>query len=887
MIRGLLFTLSIPALFLFCLSCSRSDDSPTSPGGGSGPVTKTIAPTGGTISARANGATVTLTFPAGAVRGPLDVTLSPVAATSGALFGMQLEPLGFVFEEPVAIEVELPSGANMTDLYLSLGDGGDPWYLPTERDEPMRTIRTSLNFFGLEDGYPMGAATAKAPASGNQLGTAAVDCNAIIATLKTRFDFYVASGDFVEAVQLAKNIAAVLFSNGCADGVSDWIDIAENTACDGLAAASTAALATPIDDYGGFVEAVSPMIQLTGLIQELNPESGCTASTDAENAIDVMIADFITFFNQRMDAIDAWDWGAFLDVKAEALSTYRLRGAAQVLNAFDAAEAINDKAFRPAVDRLRQAAYIFCQEDGWHYPLSRMTSTGFFAGRDIVSRPPEFGVGAANPYADFTDDEIFDDLQYCGSGVELSSVVASGGQLASGFIGGGGAPGQRTRDIFIDTPTRGKLRLQNRLNAFTCWNDIEADHEIAVRINARDVFILPRPSGGDDYLGNAALDIEIATIAERAGITPKEGTSQFMTVMRRRNECEPKMWGPAEYVLFELTLNWKNPTLEVEVDLPPTVQAGETVDVDVRVKVIDQLGQDGFFDAIDVVLQAAGGTLQQLTGQTDAAGYFKTRVTVDGSQPLLDAFGKAVPMLQIGAAATSFEGVNAQGVGSAVISGPRAVFELAYHQIVATVEAAGGNGGGGCEPAVECRSMDPFEQFSADWDFAGSGTANASCGGANATGSASVSGITDANAGVFARIDANVSANGTAVADNSYVSRFSRTASATANWVFNVLEGDLNYSLTGSGSVNGSPVVSSLLMELVELNDNNSVRRILHRFSPEQDPSWTMTWSEVGTLSPGRYRITVATNAAPSANCNDNGQFQNGAGNFSFSLSVP
>ncbi len=91
--------------------------------------------------------------------------------------------------------------------------------------------------------------------------------------------------------------------------------------------------------------------------------------------------------------------------------------------------------------------------------------------------------------------------------------------------------------------------------------------------------------------------------------------------------------------------------------IPDVVTPGTEVDADVRVKVIDLLGEAGFFDAIDVVLDVEGGTAREAAGRTDAQGYFRTKIQV----PAMRVIGASVASapLSVTARATSFEGVTA------------------------------------------------------------------------------------------------------------------------------------------------------------------------------------------------------------------------------------
>jgi len=346
-----------------------------------------------------------------------------------------------------------------------------------------------------------------------------------------------------------------------------------------------------------------------------------------------------------------------------------LQRALQTLGLADAYDALDTKAFTPVTDQMRTIAYTMCQNDGWHYPISRVTPTGFFARRDIVgTTPPRAGhiSPAPSQYGNISESNIFEDIQYCATKLEIVSVVASDAPLDTVEIGSDGAPGQKTDQGTLNVPTRGEISVGGKMGAFTCWNDLDGDTELAFVINGTDVLTLRRPVGATDYLNAGNETIDIAQAALAAGITPKEGSSHDLKIIRRRTRCDQRLWGDADYQIGKATINWKNPTMKTEVTLEDTLQARSSASVSVRVKVIDQLGQDGFFDGINVVLNVSGGVAALVSGTTDAQGYFRTSVTPNN--PNLAILGDAPAQnLTITAVATSFEGVTAQDVGTALV----------------------------------------------------------------------------------------------------------------------------------------------------------------------------------------------------------------------------
>jgi hypothetical protein len=220
-------------------------------------------------------------------------------------------------------------------------------------------------------------------------------------------------------------------------------------------------------------------------------------------------------------------------------------------------------------------------------------------------------------------------------------------------------------------------------------------------------------------------------------------------------------------------------------------------------------------------------------------------------------------------------------MAAAVVSGPHAEFESAYHQLAATAYATNGTFGAGCDPAAPCSTEDPAETISHEWSLADSRSVNAACGGASSQAVVSMNSGSDASFGgsTFTTIFGDVSAQSSATGDASYVARFSRTPESSSQWVFNVVGGTLNYTLSGSGVASGSAQVGGVFLKLYKLNPDNSGVRI-------HDFAGAGVWAETGTLAPGRYRIQLATNASSSASCNES-QTISGSCNFVFTLTAP
>ena len=399
--------------------------------------------------------------------------------------------------------------------------------------------------------------------------------------------------------------------------------------------------------------------------------------------------------------------------------------------------------------------------------------------------------------------------------------------------GGGGAPGQQTAALTLDTPTRGTLSLGGEIKAMTCFTtDEDADSELVVALEGTEVLTLRRPPGGDEYLQGTPAEIDIGQAATAAGIQPKGGSTHTLTVTRKRTRCDDELWGDPAYPLLTATLNWINPTADAEVTLPTTVNPGDTVDVEVRVKVIDQLGQAGFFDAIQLVLNSSGGTLLSTTGQTDAQGTFRTRMVVDAAQPSSGPDAQASQGVTVQATATLPEGVTAQGSASAVVGGAgRAVLKSVSHFARAWVRAFG-------------RDVDEQDYGTSpgSWSF----TSAVSRDTTTDAGSVSAQATIQAQSNVVVSGDELVSVTGSATGSQRWAASGETTgfadAGAESGVRFEVVGGPVQFTLSGNASVAGS------WETWLELNGPVSYGFAVK--SPDQPPGGLQ---ESGVLPPGEY----------------------------------
>ena len=675
------------ALLFSCLLvlAACGGDDPVEPGDPpAGGIQATIPPEGATHAfITDDGIVVTVTFPAGAVQSPQAISITADTPSGDSWVNLTFAPEGLVLLEPAQVVLAAPEGVSTEDQVLHWGSREDPILLPTTRDDTGRSLTTSIRSFGIPGESIVvpgpGGSGGGSPAPGGFLGSAqgggspnnmnsqVQTCAQTVAQAQAAFDAFRASGDYEDAVESALASAETLQLQACFAESNAFIDMAKEAGCLALADVMQEAIDAPITAYGEFEAQLRPVFYWAGQMQTLDPD--CAAVNRLPDFVDGQVDDFLAFFRARLVALQSNDSQAYYNLKMELAHIWHMWADSQTLGV-SAANKVRDRGLFAAFDEMRIAAYSMAKNDGWQIPLSRLTALGMLSGRDII------GVPAPRPCDDyfspprcpnvpqvarFTDQDIFEDLQYAGLDLEVIGRRFDGSLGSRRFVGQ--SPG------VFDAPTdrlpvftRGEIWLQGKLPGFTCWNDIEGDREIEVYVNSNLVLTLRRPVGAAGYLGTDPEKIDAWSLVQSIG-TVQDGSLSTLELKRKRTDCDEGLWGPAEFTLLEAEIEWKAPVVDVDFNVTSVVSPGEIVDVEVDVELEDETGDDERYPDIPVTVSVNGGTiLGASSGVTDANGLFTVQVRAGSGVAAPGALGSAQEtVLEISATSTCQEGTTGQG----------------------------------------------------------------------------------------------------------------------------------------------------------------------------------------------------------------------------------
>lgn len=584
LLRILLVLVLVLVPVLGLSGCGGEDATePTIPA--SGEIRVTVPPEGATyVLTTDEGVRVTLAFPAGAVETPQAIVVTAGVPSGDSWVNLQFAPEGLILRKPVQVTLAAPEGMSAEDQILHWGSGSDAFILPTTVDVAARTLVTSIRTFGIPGvvivvpgpGEPAPGGTAPAPdgvlgsaqgsGGSNNMNSQVQSCAQTVAQAQAAFDAFKAGGAYEDAVRSALASAEILQLSACPDEANAFIETASELGCQVQADLMQEAIDAIITDHGQFEAQVTPVLQWMAQMQNLDPL--CPAVLQMESFIEGQVDDFLAFYRTRLGTLQALDWNTFQDLKMELAHIWHTWALGQTLGV-EPADDIRARGLFATYDELREVAYGMARDHGWRYPLSRLTATGCLAGRDIIGiTPPRLCDDYFSPprcpnvpqVARFTDQEIFEDLQYAGVDLELQ------GRRFDGVLGTlrftGQSPGQ------FDAPTenlpvftRGEIRLQGKLPAFTCWDGVLADTQIGVFVNGIEIHALDRSGSLPDYVDPYYGQVDAYDVVKTIG-TIQGGSLSTLELKRRRTACDERLWGPAEFTLLTAQIEWKAPEVD-------------------------------------------------------------------------------------------------------------------------------------------------------------------------------------------------------------------------------------------------------------------------------------------------------------------------------------
>jgi hypothetical protein len=552
-------------LLAFALGCGSGAAAPAPPSAG---LTATLEPAGTDVAVPLEGGgTLLVKVPPGAVTSPVAVTFTPVSPPAGAWAAVRIVPAGTHLAVPATVRVTLPSGLSPTaDGALVLLEGGHPFYLRTEIDRATRTLEGTVSVLGFGEG----AGAASAVAGAGAVGDPAVDLVAASASLQTRLDDaqryiddmntfgLLVSGERANAAMLA----VFQLEPPTQDPVRALTVAWREALCNQAVGAETVFRLFVYTTVADFEAAARPMLDWFAVYLDaqatLGPENaeflGCpTGNPDPAARIGEKSGQFLSIAQGELDRIDASTVIGFDAVVAKIRQIVRVAGSLAEVGALTGFLQAATSLAADAVDRLRDAAYLRCREDGSLHLHRRLNDFIIAGGGDSLAR--------------FTEFDVAGDAQLCSVSLALQVVESgSGAVIGSGALGGGADLGSVKRAEHLALGTTSRLEIGGSARALLCPVSQTFNTE-SLGIRAAGSTILTVGHGSDGSYLVEPLAVGVDQLRALAGL-PQDGAGLILLDFTR-------MGGSCGMELFVESVDFRLGTLEVELPATPNVFAGD------------------------------------------------------------------------------------------------------------------------------------------------------------------------------------------------------------------------------------------------------------------------------------------------------------------------
>jgi hypothetical protein len=509
------------AFLLLALLVSCSEDDPAAPESApTGQVTKTIPPTGGSLSiADENGARCTVDVPSGAILAAKSMTLRAVDAPSGVRARFALEPAGLALLVPATITVELPDGAAIDESFGLSFVSGESVPVPTEVDPVTRTLQVSTHYLGFDLPAPSGASTFEiAAADGDEfIDVEDFECQLIRDSLTDailRAQAFVGAFPPNLATPLIQQYQAALLVCESADSVAGATDALRDLACTNVTSAESQAQSVLIESVDDFRNSLGALLAAEGLAQVTGADCHVQSSS--------IESEFVEYINSYIARIEdpaftasfaTWDalWRQLVPVTS-------LLAMAQEYGVPAAQEKIETELMPTLFARLHEVALAACEEDENSGLLSDILSGGHKLNHPIT--PAE----DLPPFSGFSKSELLDQFHRCGSHLHFEARSPQGDVIDETRVGeNGGTTGTVT--VIKD----GRIAITDDLLGLMCGDVLARD---VVRVLAALPGQLPTVP-----LGTLDGD-RVINVASTLSALPGDEVTDFDLVFERnRKQC--------------------------------------------------------------------------------------------------------------------------------------------------------------------------------------------------------------------------------------------------------------------------------------------------------------------------------------------------------------
>lgn len=453
---------------LLLIACSSDDGTGPEPGGSlPAEASATIQPKGGSLAVEAeNGIQLRVTFPGLAVTTPTLVTLRAIDPPAGIKARFAIEPAGWDLNAPATFRITYPEGKTPGAHDGIVFTSGEPVHMPTTVDAANRTLTVTLYHLGFDLPAPVTAASL-APASTNEfIDVDAFECDFIREALDNqilRAQAFVGAFPPDLATPLIQEYKAALLSCLSPDSIAAASAILNEYACSNVTSADAEATTSTINTADDLEHALGVLVAAEGISEVVG--SSCSVQTES---IDLVFDKFITAYHDRITApgftrsVSDWD-----GLWRELQTVLRVKALADEFDVFRAQQRIQNTLFPALYGIVREVASAACEQDEENSFLLDLLQGGHPLGH------PMTGIPQFPDFTGFTQSELVDEIQTCGSTFTAEARATTNELLGTSVIAGGD-------EGTVRAPNPGKVVIIDNTLGQTC-NGIVSRTPIRVR----------------------------------------------------------------------------------------------------------------------------------------------------------------------------------------------------------------------------------------------------------------------------------------------------------------------------------------------------------------------------------------------------------------------
>lgn len=504
-------TFILPLIFV---ACSGGDDPSTPEPTPNTEATKTIPPTGGTLSVENEaGVRCTVSLPSGAVLQSTTLTLRALDAPNGVQARFAIEPAGLDLLAPATFTVKLPDGVAIDETFGLSFVSGESIRVPTEVDLGAHTLRATLYHVGFDLPVP-GAALASASAGSDFIDVDQMNCQLMFESL-------------TDAILRAQSLSSpfppdlasplILQYRAMLIGCPQSGDLADVTAALSQYACSNknsseAQAGLSVQSVADFKRTLGDLLSAEALVQ--------TAGVDCHVQSDVIESVFDKYLNSYIQRIEDpgftasfanWDllW-------RELVPVTELKALADEFELSGPSERIDEELFPALFARLREVAANACEEDRNSGLLADILTGGHSLNHPISP------TAQMPPFTGFSQSELLEQYHRCGSSLSFETRSTQGDLIDNTSIAG-------ETSASITVVKDGHITIEDDLLGLMCGDVLARDE---VRLFAEIPHTLPTAPLGT-FNGNRTIDV--------AGVLttlPGDEAGDFDLVFTRdRSQC--------------------------------------------------------------------------------------------------------------------------------------------------------------------------------------------------------------------------------------------------------------------------------------------------------------------------------------------------------------